>query len=325
MPSLKKIVVISMLAIGSMSLSNSYRAEPRSERSVSRTNEKFLGNVVGIRDTVPEEFTQYWNQLTPENNGKWQLVEPERDRMDWTKLDIFYEFSLSNNVIFKWHTPIWWHNPPKWLKDLPPSEQKAEFEEWIQAFMTRYPDTAIIEVVNEALVEPPFYAEALGGSGETGFDWVIEAFRIARKQAPHAQLLINEINVLKSNQRTTKYIALIELLKERGLVDGVGVQGHFLTKNDRERVSTNLDRITDIGLDVYITELDIRGPSEQAQLESYQAIFPLFWENPHVKGITLWGYREGEIWQKDAYLLRKDGTERPALTWLKQYTQDDSS
>ena len=38
-----------------------------------------------------------------------------------------------------------------------------------------------------------------------------------------------------------------------------------------------------------------------------------------MKGITLWGYRQGSIWRTDAYLLRSDGSERPAMTWLKGY------
>src|SRR5690606_8519655 len=31
------------------------------------------------------------------------------------------------------------------------------------------------------------------------------------------------------------------------------------------------------------------------------------------------GYIQGDIWQEEAYLLRSDGVERPALTWLMQY------
>jgi autotransporter-associated beta strand protein len=45
----------------------------------------------------------------------------------------------------------------------------------------------------------------------------------------------------------------------------------------------------------------------------------MFWTNPAVRGITFWGYKQGQIWRQNAHLLRTDGTERPAMTWMKNY------
>ena len=39
-----------------------------------------------------------------------------------------------------------------------------------------------------------------------------------------------------------------------------------------------------------------------------------------MKGATLWGWKEGDIWRKKAYLVRDDGSVRPALEWLMEYT-----
>jgi endo-1,4-beta-xylanase len=46
----------------------------------------------------------------------------------------------------------------------------------------------------------------------------------------------------------------------------------------------------------------------------------VFWEHPAVKGITLWGFRPG-LWRdkEHANLVREDGSERPALQWLRRY------
>jgi len=44
-----------------------------------------------------------------------------------------------------------------------------------------------------------------------------------------------------------------------------------------------------------------------------------------VVGVTHWGYRQGAMWRPDAYLLRSDGTERPALTWLECYLAGGAS
>ena len=47
---------------------------------------KWLGNV--INSTTPANFITYWNQVTPENAGKWGSVENSQDVMQWGTLDI---------------------------------------------------------------------------------------------------------------------------------------------------------------------------------------------------------------------------------------------
>ena len=87
---------------------------------------------------------------------------------------------------------------------------------------------------------------------------------------------------------------------------------------------TNLDSLAATGLPIYVTEMDIDGPTDEQQLRDYQRIFPVFWEHPGVRGITLWGFRRG-LWRdkEGAYLIRKDGSERPALEWLRGYVRSD--
>ena len=44
--------------------------------------------------------------------------------------------------------------------------------------------------------------------------------------------------------------------------------------------SANLDLLASTGLPIYVTELDIDGPTDEVQLQDYQRIFPVFWEHP---------------------------------------------
>ena len=55
-------------------------------------------------------------------------------------------------------------------------------------------------------------------------------------------------------------------------------------------------------------------------MQDYQRIFPALYEHPGVMGITLWGWRPG-LWRNDqgAYIINSDGSERPALEWLRTY------
>jgi endo-1,4-beta-xylanase len=292
---------------------------------------KFLGNV--IASAIPDDFDTYWNQVTPENAGKWGSVENSRDVMNWTGLDLAYNYAKSKGFPFKQHTFIWGNQQPSWIEPLEPEEQLEEIEEWIKAYCERYPDTDYIDVVNEPIHDAPSgsgngnYISALGGTGETGYDWVIKSFELARQHCPDAKLLINEYNIIHDFNKTNQYLAIINLLKARGLLDGIGVQGHrFELENATNAVlKSNLDKLGATGFPIYISEFDLGNlgntgtPNDTQQSDLYKRIFPLLWNHPSVEGITLWGYREGEIWQSTAFLKRSNGTERPAFTWLKSY------
>ncbi|MCS6974567.1 MAG: endo-1,4-beta-xylanase [Cyclobacteriaceae bacterium] len=300
---------------------------------------KFLGNV--INNSVPPTFNTYWNQVTPENGGKWGVVESTRDVMNWTTLDLAFNHAKNNRFPFRLHTLIWGNQQPLWIASLPPAEQLEEIIEWFSLAGARYPGTGwpedvpfFIDVVNEPINDPPNqggdggnYIQALLGPTGSGYDWIIKAFELARQYFPTAKLHINEYNVINNDSRTTEYLYIINLLKARNLIDGIGIQCHRfeIETAPSSQLTNNLNRLAETGLPIFITEFDagnIGGtgtPDDNQQLEVYQRVFPLLWNHPAVHGITLWGYIEGQTWQSTAYLLRSNGTERPALTWLKGF------
>ena len=288
---------------------------------------KYLGGVYSAAQ-LPN-FTAYFNQVTPENAGKWNSVEAQRDVMTWDQLDAAYAFAKANGLPFKMHTLIWGNQQPAWIETLPPDEQLAEIEEWFAAVAERYPDLDQIDVVNEPLHDPPTqagngggnYAEALGGAGLTGWDWVITSYRMARQYFPTAELLINDYSIINTPADVERYKGIIELLQAEDLIDGVGEQGHaFSTTGDVAVMAASLDSLAELGLPLYITELDIDGPTDEIQVADFQRLFPMFWEHPAVAGVTLWGYLPGH-WRsaQGAFLALADGTERPALGWLREY------
>jgi endo-1,4-beta-xylanase len=286
-------------------------------------DEKFLGNVFrGFLE--PLNFSQYWNQVTPENAGKWESVEPGQDMMFWGMLDAIYEYALEHGFPFKMHTLVWGKQQPMWVEFLPPEEARQEVEEWFAAVAERYPRIALVDVVNEPLHAPPPYKGALGGDGETGWDWVITAFALARTYFPESKLLLNEYGIISSPENARRYVEIILLLKERGLIDGIGIQCHAFDMDTvtPETMREVLGILAATGLPIYVSELDITGDDE-TQLRRYQGKFPILWKHPGVAGVTLWGYIQGQMWMGDAYLLRTDGTERPALTWLMGYVRRD--
>ncbi|MBC6610008.1 endo-1,4-beta-xylanase [Hymenobacter sp. BT507] len=311
---------------------------------IAQGKSKFLGGVYSTPQ-LPF-FTVYWNQVVPENAGKWGSVEATRDQMNWTELDAAYKLAKDNNFPFRFHVLLWGSQQPVWIENLPAAEQLAEINQWMAAVAQRYPDLDLVEVVNEPTNDPPLngytgnngtntpgggggnYYEALGGAGSTGWDWIIKGFELARQHFPKARLMLNDYGVASSTANAQRYLSIINLLKERNLIDAVGIQGHaFETRNiTAANLGANLDIIASAGKPLYVTEMDIDGVNaagqldDAAQLAEYQRIFPVFWTHPAVRGVTLWGYRPGH-WRTNqgAYLAKADNTERAALTWLRSY------
>jgi endo-1,4-beta-xylanase len=283
---------------------------------------KFLGNV--ISNSTPADFTSLWNQVTPENAGKWGSVEASKDVMNWTQLDNAYHTAKDNGFPFKQHTLVWGQQQPGWMAALSAEEQRQQVEEWIKLFCERFPNTDFIDVVNEPLHAPPSYAPAIGGSGTTHWDWVVWAFEKARQYCPNAKLLLNDYNIINNNVATLNYLDIIHILKDRNLIDIIGEQGHFLETTSNLTISANLDKLAATGLPIHVTEYDVDIADDQEQKTRYETQFPTLWGHSAVQGVTLWGYRQGEIWRTNAYLKRTNGTDRPSFTWLKNYVSTNN-
>ncbi len=317
---------------------------------------KFLGNVYAPH--ALQDFEHYWNQVTPENSAKWGLVEGTRDVFDWTDVDAARNFALTNGYPFRFHVLVWGPQQPTWLCGLSETEQVDEIKEWFQAVATRYSANPMeyVEVVNEALNDPPCYQAALTslntelGTTPGAYDWIVNAFKLARLYFPaETELMINEYGIESGFSPnggptiTADYANIISLLQADDLIDAVGMQAHtFSTKsygdplaNVTTNLTNNLNTLAALGLPIMITELDIQAdevrdangdvvadPSQAAldafQKSEYERIFGLYWNHPSVIGITLWGWREG-LWQDaaEAYLIDPcTGAERPALQCL---------
>ncbi len=273
----------------------------------------FVGNIT-TNGAVRSDFTQYWNQITPENEGKWASVEPNRDQYNWSGVDAVYNYAISHNIPFKQHTFVWGNQAPNWINSLSASEQAAEIEEWIRDFCARYPKTAIIDVVNEAT---PGHAPAGFAQNAFGSNWIIRSFQLARQYCPNAILVLNDYNVLSWD--TDKFIQMATPVVQAGVVDALGEQAHGLEGQSLSSLQSKLNQVAALGLPIYITEYDVAKTNDQEQLQILQTQFPLFYNHPSVAGITMWGYVVGSTWVNGSGLIQSNGTKRPAMTWLMNY------
>lgn len=292
---------------------------------------KFLGNITTY-NSVRSDFITYWNQITPENESKWGVIEGTRDKMNWSGCDAAYNYAKEHNIPFKFHTLIWGSQYPSWMDNLSQQEQYEEIVEWYDAVAERYPDLEYIDVVNEAIKghAPAPYKNALGGDGSSGYDWIVKAFHLARERWPNAILIYNDYNTFQWQKN--EFIDLVQRIVKAGApIDAVGCQAHDLNDMGGSQFRSALEEIHNkTGLPVYITEYDICKADDQAQLNRYKEQFPIMWEADYVAGVTLWGYIFGATWVEDngvkgASGLIKDGKDRPAMTWLKEYMQTSAA
>lgn len=259
----------------------------RSFSQLALGRSKFVGNVIHNAYSIRSDFATYWDQVTPENDGKWGSVESNPGVYSWTALDNDYNYAILNGFPFKEHNLIWGSQYPSFITGLDSAQLYQEIVNWIDSCGQRYPDAALCDVVNEPIHTPlpTIYKTALGGTGKTGWDWVINAFKLAREYwSPNTKLLVNEYSIINSNSNTATYINLIDSLKVRGLIDGIGVQAHsFEVATGGASLSTmkaNLNKLAATGLPIYISEFAINDTNDTHQLNDYKSIFPMLFENP---------------------------------------------
>jgi endo-1,4-beta-xylanase len=318
----RNIRIVSMLLIALCFLmNNSFCLTADAAMATGKT--KWVGNI-WYDGNAPTKFADYWNQITPENASKWASCEPQQGVYNFGQAKAMYNYCKTNGIPFKFHTLVWGSQYPSWVNNISGTARKTAVENWIKASAQNFPDADYIDVVNEAMVghAPPSWKNDIGGDNGlygTGWDWIVWSFEKARQYFPKSKLLINEYNVLNDYTCIDEYIKVINILKSRGLIDGIGCQSHGLENTSAANLKSRLDKLAATGLPIYISELDLNIADDNTQKSKMQELFPVMYEHSAVQGITMWGYLQGHTWIANSHLLRSDGSERPALTWLKQY------
>lgn len=309
-----------------------------SSAQLSTNPDKFLGNITTYYnvDYGNEKYYTLWNQITPENETKWQSVQGS-SKTSWNWNDAAYNYAKRYGFPFKFHTLVWGSQYPSWLNDLTTKEQTKAITKWFDETKKHYPDLDMIDVVNEAISghAPAPFKNALGGDGVTGYDWIIKAFEMAYERWPDAILIYNDYNTFQWN--TDQFIDLVKTLRDAGApIDAYGCQSHDVTGLSLDGLKSSEEKIQSaLKMPMYITEYDIGAIKDDDQLRDYQKQIPYFWEKDYC-AITLWGYIYGATWiherdQQGNIVTRgisgliKDGKDRSAMTWLRTYMASDAA
>jgi len=284
---------------------------------------KFVGNITtgagNGMDQGTRKFATYWDQVTPENAGKWGSVQSSvSSAFNWTALDAIYDYAEKNQIIFKQHNFIWGQQQPGG------SVTPEAVQKWMTEFCKRYPNTKLIDVVNEPPPHTtPSYAGAIGGGTNGDWKWIANAFTWARAACPGAILILNDFNDIEWTNDNAHMIDIVKKIQAAGApIDAIGAQAH-----DLDQGSVSLATVTKLmgqlnsetGLPIYITEMDISTTDDTQQLNLYKQYIPLFMNTSYVKGITIWGWVYGQTWSSapNSGLIR-NGSPRSAMTYLME-------
>ncbi len=215
--------------------------------------------------------------------------------LSFATIDPTLKWCQENGMQMRGHTLVWHAQAPDWFFREGYDDKGAyvdketmlfRLESYIAQLMTHvqenYPGVVYCwDVVNEA-VDPDkgdqdsAFLCRTENNGEPnpwyitiGEDYVEMAFTYARKYAAEGvKLFYNDFNTYDTVKRNAIY-TLCESLKEKGLIDGIGMQGYWGV--DYPSIGTlegTINRYAELGLEIHITELSV-GVDEETE-ESFK-------------------------------------------------------
>lgn len=238
------------------------------------------------------------------------------------------DFCQENGIQMRGHTLVWHNQTPAWFfkkgyKESGDYVSKEVMEKrmanYIKKVLTycqdNYPGVVYCwDVVNECVDDNGASADASDGwncrttfNGDDnywyatmGTDYVYKAFEYARKYAAEGvKLIYNDYNVFQPEKRDNIY-ALVSKLKEKGLIDGIGLQPTVnlyypseLKGSSDDSFETCLKKYAELGLELQVTELSFLIDEENGtrdettlgcQADRYQEMFELLKEMDTASG-----------------------------------------
>lgn len=227
--------------------------------------------------------------------------------LKYHNIDQTLKFCMENKLPVRGHTLVWHTQTPEWFfregyrsdgKYVSRTEMLLRLDSFIRQYMTyvqeNYPNTVYCwDVVNEA-VDPgkgdsstDFMCRIINDNKDTGWyqtigpDYPEQAFITARKYAaPDVKLFYNDYGAIDSVKQKCIY-NLCKNLKEKGLIDGIGLQGYWdLQHPTLKEIESAINSYAELGLEIQLTEWSIsaKADTEEAyneQAQRYASVFRL--------------------------------------------------
>ena len=275
-----------------------------------------------------------FSQLQAENEMKFGLIHPrpntDPNPYDFTGADALVAFAQSHNMVVRGHTLVWHNQVPDWVTNggFTTSQLANILQDHINHVMGHYAGKVYAwDVVNEAFNDNGTLRDTIWydqpGIGLAGLQtqYIEQAFRWAHTADPNAKLFYNDFNAETMNAKSDAIYDMAKDFKNRGVpFDGVGFQTHvdlsFDNSSTLASFANNLQRFAALGLNVHITELDIRlsdssTVSLNAQAKLYGELMTICVQQPRCKLFQTWGFTDKYSWIPGAF---------PGMGWALLWT-----
>ena len=277
-------------------------------RALAAAKGKVIGTAVTgskLTGTYGDIAGAQFNSLTPGNAMKWGSVEPTQGSFNWAEADQIVAFAQAHNQQVRGHTLVWHNQNPGWLTNgsWTSAQLGSLLQNHISTEVGRYKGKiAAWDVVNEPFNEDGTYRPDLWYNG-LGADYIANALTWAHAADPAAKLYINDYNVEGVDAKSTALYNLVKDLRSRGVpIDGVGLQAHLILGQVPSSLQQNIQRFADLGVDVSITELDVRMalPADSTKLAQqaadYKSVLNACVAVTRCAGVTVWGFTDSDSW-----------------------------
>ena len=248
-----------------------------------------------------------FNQVTPENEMKWDATEPSQNNFSFAAADRIVSFAQARGMKIRGHALAWHSQQPGWVQGLSGTALRNAMLNHVTTLASHYRGTVFAwDVVNEAFADGNGGGRRDSNLQRTGNDWIEAAFRAARAADPNAKLCYNDYNIDVWTAAKTQGVAnMIRDFKARGVpIDCVGLQSHFTGGSSYpSSYRTTLSNFAALGVDVHITELDITN----ANATAYGNVVNDCYAVSRCAGITVWGVRDSDSWRSGENPLLFDG------------------
>jgi endo-1,4-beta-xylanase len=248
-----------------------------------------------------------FNMITPENEMKWDTVEPSRGTFNFGPADQIVNHAVAHGQRMRGHTTVWHGQLPGWVSSIADANTlRSVMDNHITTEISHYKGKIYAwDVVNEAFADGSTQHRGSVFQNVLGNGFIEEAFRTARTADPAAKLCYNDYNIEDWNAAKTQGVyAMVKDFKSRGVpIDCVGFQSHFGAGGPPSTFPTTLSNFAALGVDVQLTELDIAQASSAAYSNTVHACMNV----SRCAGITVWGIRDSDSWRTGENPLLFDG------------------
>jgi endo-1,4-beta-xylanase len=280
------------------------------------------GCAVSAANLRDEAFTQVLAQqyslVVPENCMKFGYVHPEPDRYNFADADALVAFAEQHKITVRGHNFVWHENIPPWFAGTVTKDNaKKNLTDHILTVGGRFKGKMQSwDVVNEAINVTDGRPDNLRKTpwlDLLGPEYLEIAYHTARQADPKAKLTYNEYAIEDESDtnaaKRAATLALLKRLKASGTpLDALGIQSHISAgagKTFGRGLRELIDGAQGMGLEVYLTELDVNDDAIQYNdpavrdrmvADVYRDYLNLALQGTAVKAVLTWGLTDASTW-----------------------------